>query len=66
MVLVIEFRSVHSCLAAAASMLIWAEQSVEERMMVIVAGVLVLVGAVGSIWQFKKYPKDLQQYEEPQ
>lgn len=53
-------------LAAAASMLLWAEQTAEERMIVIVAAVLALVAAVGSIWQLKQYPKDLQQYEEPQ
>lgn len=53
-------------LAAAASVLLWAEQTVEERMIVIVAAVLALVGAAGSIWQLKQYPKDLQQYEEPQ
>lgn len=47
-------------------LLLWAEQTGEERMIAIVAGVLALVGAAGSIWQLKTYPKDLQQYEEPQ
>jgi protein-S-isoprenylcysteine O-methyltransferase Ste14 len=53
-------------LAAAASVLLWAEQTVEERMMTIVIAVLAPVAAAGSLWQLKQYPKDLQQYEEPQ
>lgn len=53
-------------LAVAVSLLLWANLTVEERVITVVAGVLVLVCAAGSLWQVKQYPKDLQQYEEPQ
>lgn len=46
---------------AMVSLLLWGEQTSEERMITVVAGVLALVGSVLAIRQIRKTPRDFQQ-----
>lgn len=51
-------------LIAMVSLLLWGEQTAEERMIVIVAAVLALVGSVLTLWKVRQTPNDFQQHEE--